>query len=419
MAKFKIQGGNPLSGEITIAGNKNAALPIIAATVLTDEECVLENLPEIRDVWSMLDLLKDLGKTVEKVKPNTYKISGSLRTNKLDKEMAGSLRASILYMSGLLARTGSIDMSPPGGCVIGRRNMQSHFSVFEAFGANVTLTDNGYEAEIKNIHSANIFLPEASVTATENALIIASSVIGKSTIHNAACEPHVEDLANMLIKMGAKISGAGTQRVEVEGVEKLNGITHRIVPDHIEAGTLAIAAACTQGDLYINDAIPDHLMMTEHYLRQMGVNLEFNQLNVLHIMPSELISNAKKIQVGLWPGFPTDLMSPIIILATQAQGVTLCHDWMFESRMFFVDKLISMGADITLCDPHRVLVNGPTRLRGQRLSSPDIRAGIALVIAGLSARGTSMIDRAELVDRGYEDIANRLKAIGADIVRKD
>ena len=419
MGKFKIQGGNPLSGEITVAGNKNAALPIIAATVLTDEECILENMPEIRDVWSMLDLLKDLGKSLDKVKPNTYKISGSIKTNKLDKEMAGSLRASILYMSGLLARKGSIEMSPPGGCVIGRRNMQSHFNVFEAFGADVVLTDNGYDAIIKNIHPADIFLPEASVTATENALILAASVTGKSTIHNAACEPHVEDLANVLIKMGAKITGAGTQRVEIEGAEKLNGITHRIVPDHIEAGTLAIAAASTHGDLYIKDAIPDHLMMTEYYLRQMGVELEYTQSKVLHIMPSKLISNAKKIQVGLWPGFPTDLMSPIIILATQAEGVTLCHDWMFESRMFFVDKLISMGADITLCDPHRVLVNGPTRLKGQSLSSPDIRAGIALVIAGLSAQGISTIDRAELVDRGYEDIANRLKVIGANIERVD
>jgi len=419
MAKFKISGGNPLSGEITVAGNKNAALPIIAATILTDETCILENMPEIRDVWSMLDLLKDLGKTVEKIQSNSYKISGPIKTNKLDKEMAGSLRASILYMSGLLARTGSIKMSPPGGCVIGRRNMQSHFSVFEAFGASIKLTDTGYEADVKDMRPATIFLPEASVTATENALILAAAIPGKSTIHNAACEPHVEDLANVLIKMGANISGAGTQRVEIEGAAKLTGITHRIVPDHIEAGTFAIAAACTQGDLLIEDAMPDHLMMTEYYLRRLGVQLEYSESNVLHIKPSELKSEAKKIQVGLWPGFPTDLMSPIIILATQAQGVTLCHDWMFESRMFFVDKLISMGADITLCDPHRVLVNGPTKLRGQSLSSPDIRAGIALVIAGLSAKGISTIDRAELVDRGYEDIANRLKAIGADIERID
>ena len=419
MANFKIKGGRPLTGTITVAGNKNAALPIIAATVLTDEECTLENLPEIRDVWSMLELLKDIGKSVEKIQPNTYKISGSIKTNKLDKEMAGSLRASILYMSGLMARTGSIEMSPPGGCVIGRRNMQSHFSVFEAFGAMLSITDSGYKAEVRNIHPANIFLPEASVTATENALILAAAVEGKSTINNAACEPHVEDLANVLIKMGAKINGAGNQRVEVEGVTKLNGVSHRIVPDHIEAGTLAIAAACTHGELYIKDAISAHLMMTEYYLRQIGVQLEYDNSCTLHIKPSELVSSAKKIQVGLWPGFPTDLMSPIIILATQAKGVTLCHDWMFESRMFFVDKLISMGADITLCDPHRVLVNGPTQLRGQSLSSPDIRAGIALVIAGLSAKGVSTIDRAELVDRGYEDIAARLKSIGADIERED
>ena len=215
MTKFKIQGGNPLSGEITVAGNKNAALPIIAATVLTDEECILENMPEIRDVWSMLNLLKDLGKSVEKVKSNTYKISGAITKNNLDKNLAGRLRASILYMSGLLARKGSIDMYAPGGCVIGRRNMQSHLGGFEAFGAQISITDNGYRAELKNIHAANIFLPEASVTATENAFILAAAVPGKSIIQNAASEPHVEDLANVLNKMGAKIQGAGTQRVEI------------------------------------------------------------------------------------------------------------------------------------------------------------------------------------------------------------
>ncbi|MEJ2055338.1 MAG: UDP-N-acetylglucosamine 1-carboxyvinyltransferase, partial [Calditrichaceae bacterium] len=274
MAKFRIKGGNPLSGKITVAGNKNAALPIIAATVLTDEECIIENMPEIRDVWSMLDLLKDLGKSVEKTAPNTYKISGELVKDHLDKEMAGRLRASILYMSGLLARKGSIDMSPPGGCVIGRRNVQSHFGVFEAFGAQMIITDEGYKAEIHSIHPADIFLPEASVTATENALILAAAVPGKSTIHNAACEPHVEDLAHVLIKMGARINGAGTQRVTIEGAAHLKGINHRIVPDHIEAGTFAIAAACTGGDLYIKDAVQDHLMMTEYYLKQMNVNME-------------------------------------------------------------------------------------------------------------------------------------------------
>jgi len=419
MARLQIEGGIPLKGEIRVAGNKNAALPIIAATVLTDEECLIENVPEISDVRSMLAILKDLGKKVENLSPNVYRISGSLRHSKPRGDLTGSLRASILFMSGLLARTGEIDMVPPGGCVIGRRNVESHFEVIRAFGAQLEFHADGYRATLSNRTPASIFLKESSVTATENAMLLAAATPGLSVIENAAGEPHVTDLGDVLSKMGATIEGRGTSRIFITGNAKLRGFTHRVVSDHIEAGTFAVAAACTRGDLVIHNADREYLKMTEHYLRQMNVSLEFPDEHTLRVMPSKLISKTKKIQVGSWPGFPTDLMSPMIVLATQAEGTTLCHDWMYESRMFFVDKLIIMGADITQCDPHRVLVAGPTRLRGQELSSPDIRAGIALVIAALTAEGASVIDRIEIVDRGYEMIEKRFELLGARVQRFD
>ena len=419
MAKFIIEGGVPLKGEITVAGNKNAALPIIAATVLTDETCIIENLPAIRDVQAMLALLEDLGKTVKKTDPNIFEIIGTVTKSKLDEKLTGSLRASILYLSVLLAKAGKVEMVPPGGCVLGRRNVDQHFDVITALGGKVKIEEKKYTASFKNPSSAAMFLKEASVTATENAMMLAASISDTTIIDNAACEPHVIDLAFVLEKMGAGIKGAGTNRVEVNGVKKLSGFKHRVMPDHIEAGTLAIAAACTQGEIVIHDAFKEHLFMTEHSLKKMNVHLEFLDNQTLKINPSKLNSDANKIQVGLWPAFPTDLMSPIIVLATQAHGTTLCHDWMYESRMFFVDKLIAMGAQITQCDPHRVLVSGPSKLRGQELSSPDIRAGIALMIAALAARGTSSIDKAELIDRGYEDIATRLSGLGANIQREE
>lgn len=419
MSKFIIPGETTLSGEIRTAGNKNAALPVIAATVLTDEECILQNVPQIRDVNTMLALLQDLGKKVNRVNSDSYRISGTVQKFKLDNKLAGNLRASILYMAPLLARTGKVETVPPGGCVIGRRNVDTHFDVLTAFGAKYRIEDKYYTASINKTKAAKIFLLESSVTATENALLLAALTEGRTIIDNAAAEPHVVDLANVLIKMGAGIEGAGTNHVQITGNKNLSGFEHRIVPDHIETGTFAIAAACNKGDLLIQDACPEHFYIVGNVLKKMGVQFKFIAEHTLHLKPSKLVSNDLKVRVGLWPGFPTDLMSPLIVLATQAQGVTLCHDWMYESRMFFVDKLIAMGAQITQCDPHRVLVSGPTRLRGQELNSPDIRAGIALMIAALSARGRSIIDRAELIDRGYENIAERLNKLGAQIRRED
>ncbi len=417
MGKFIIEGNRSLAGEIQVSGNKNAALPIIAATILTDDLCVLENVPEIRDVTAMFTLLTNLGKKVERIKKNIYGVSGTLKSSKLEEETAGNLRASILFLGALLARTGEVEMTPPGGCVLGRRNVDSHFFVLSALGTDLKIEDKKYRAFLTHPKPADIFLKEASVTATENAMLLASGIAGETVIRNAASEPHITDLAEVLKKMGALIQGSGTSQINIKGLKKLNGFEHRIMPDHIEAGTFAIAAACTKGNIIIHDAYQEHLNIIEYYLRQLNVDLLFINAKTLQVKPSRLISKVDKIQVGSWPGFATDLMSPMIVLATQAEGVTLCHDWMYESRMFFVDKLIAMGAQITQCDPHRVLVAGPSQLRGQELSSPDIRAGIALVIAAMTATGTSKIDKAELIDRGYEDITNRLNNIGANITR--
>jgi UDP-N-acetylglucosamine 1-carboxyvinyltransferase len=419
MAKFIIEGGKKLEGEITISGNKNAALPILAATILTDEECVIDNLPAIKDVDTMLALLRDLGKALSWRMGRGVSITGAIIKSTPDPALVDKMRASILLLGPLLARTGQATLGPPGGCVIGRRAVGTHFDALSALGANIMTDGENYEAKIENPKPAEIFLDEVSVTATENALLLAASIPGETMIDNAACEPHVGDLADVLKKMGATVHGAGSNSMAISGSKNLRGFTHCIVPDHIEAGTLMIAGACTQGHLIIRDVRPAHLRMMMIYFERMNMKFKFVDGETLELLPAELISPSRKFQTRPWPGFPTDLMSPLIVLATQAQGITLCHDWMFESRMFFVDKLIAMGANVTLCDPHRVLVYGPTQLRGQKLSSPDLRAGAALVIAALSAKGVSTIENAELIDRGYEDLIPRLQNVGAKIERRE
>ncbi|HGY55469.1 MAG TPA: UDP-N-acetylglucosamine 1-carboxyvinyltransferase [Caldithrix abyssi] len=419
MAKFIIEGGYKLSGRIKVAGNKNAALPIIAATVLTDETCCLYNVPEIKDVHIMLHILKDLGKQIEREGPNSYIVSGTVNKTRLNMELAGKLRASILFLSGLLARFGEAEFPPPGGCVIGRRNLDGHFTVVENFGGEIEIKDDRFRAVSPKPRPASIFLLEASVTATENALLLAAAADGETVIENAASEPHIADLIDVLEKMGAQIEGRGSNFLRIKGQRSLHGFTHSVAADHIEAGTFAIAAACTSSDLEITGVNRDHLRVIVHYLKQMNVDVSYTDNTTLRVRPAQLSARQKKIQTGLWPGFPTDLMSPMIVLATQARGMVLFQDWMYESRMFFVDKLIVMGAEIIQCDPHRVVVSGPARLRSQKLSSPDIRAGIALVIAALAAQGQSIIEHAELIDRGYEDIVQRFGAIGANISRNN
>jgi len=417
MAKFIIKGGKPLKGEIKVSGNKNAILPIMAATVLTTQECILENVPRISDVLVMGEILKDIevevkGLGTSRLVINTKNVSKYV----LNPDLVKKLRGSILLLGPLLARFGKARLRHPGGCIVGRRAVGTHFDALAALGAKTITGEEDYESEVTKPHPAEIFLDEASVSATENALLMASLIPGTTIIKDAACEPNVEDLANFLSKMGAKIEGAGTNRIAIKGVPRLHGAKHKISPDYIDIGTFAILAAVTKGQISIKGIKKEDLLMILLYLKRMGVRYKVNG-EILTVYPSKLVSPKGKIQTRPWPGFPTDLMSPLIVLATQAEGTTLCHDWMFESRMFFVDKLISMEANITLCDPHRVLVTGPTKQKGKELESPDIRAGMALVVAALAAQGESIISKVEMIERGYEDIEKRLKSLGADIKR--
>lgn len=419
MSRFIIKGGKPLNGKIRVAGNKNAVLPIMAATLLTDQDCHLENVPLIGDVSTMGEILQKLGAKVEGLGTNKLKINTRLVDRwQLDPELVGELRASVLFLGPLLARFGQAKMRHPGGCVIGRRAVGTHFAALEALGVKTITTDEDYLSEAKNPKGAVIFLDEASVTATENALMLSVLTPGQTVIENAACEPHVADLALFLNSMGAKITGAGTNRIVIRGAKRLSGSKHRITPDYMEAGTFAMLGAVTGGNLLIDGICPEDLRMPLLYLGKAGLKFKVTGTS-LAIYPSKLVAPKGKIQTRPWPGFPTDLMSPFIVVATQAEGTTLCHEWMYENRLFFVDKLITMGANITICDPHRVLVAGPTKLRGKELASPDIRAGMALILAALCAHGKSVINNIELIERGHENIEARLKALGADIKRED
>lgn len=413
---FEITGGVRLKGKIRVAGNKNAVLPAMASALLTSEKVILTNVPEIGDVHVMAELLKQVGCEVKGAGTGRLEIKAmKIKSATLDPELISKLRASILLSGPLLIRTGKFSMRHPGGDIIGRRGVDTHLEALSTLGVRITRDGEAYSGMVGKFKSGKIFLLEASVTATENTLMVAALTQGVTIIKNAASEPHVSDLANMLIKMGAKITGIGSNLLAVEGVKQLSGTEFEVGPDYIETGTFAVAAAVTGGDIEIEGVNLDDMEMILIYLSKMGVNFEMSG-NSLVIKSSKLTA-AAKIDSGLWPGFPTDLMSAIIVLATQADGVTLLHDWLYESRMFFVDKLISMGANVTICDPHRVLVSGPTKLRAQELDTPDIRAGIALVIAALAADGKSLINRVELIDRGYEKIDERLSKLGAKIKR--
>ncbi|MDO8599873.1 MAG: UDP-N-acetylglucosamine 1-carboxyvinyltransferase, partial [bacterium] len=382
MASFEITGGSKLSGKITIAGNKNSVLPIMAACLLTKEDCVIKNVPQISDVQVMSQLLKLCGAEIKDLDDNSLKIScGKIHYADFPSELTEKLRASVLLLGPMLVRIGKIKMGYPGGDVIGRRPLETHIQALESFGAGVKKQDDFYLAEAKDLKGTEIFLQEASVTATENAIMVASLAIGKTTIKRAASEPHVQDLCNFLNSMGAKITGIGTNVLNIEGVKDLNGTTYSIGPDHIEVGTFAILAAVCGGEIELSPVNVQDLDMIMLTLEKFGVKLK-SKGNTLTVHGSTLKA-IEKVVTDVWPGFPTDLIAPMIVLATQADGVTILHDWMYESRMFFVDKLLSMGAKVEIADPHRVLVYGPSKLHGQRLDTPDIRAGIALVIAAL------------------------------------
>ncbi|OGD86881.1 UDP-N-acetylglucosamine 1-carboxyvinyltransferase [Candidatus Curtissbacteria bacterium RIFCSPHIGHO2_01_FULL_41_11] len=415
MARFEITGGKTLSGKIKVAGNKNSVLPIMAACLLTEETCTLENVPVISDVHVMAKLLEIVGAKTTQNSSRLTITCQKITTEEFPSQLTEKLRAAVLLLAPMLARTGHVKMGYPGGDVIGRRPLETHTQVLESLGAKVEQENDFYIAEAKSLKGADIFLQEASVTATENAILAGVTAEGTTTIKRAASEPHIIDLCHFLIKMGAKISGTGSNYLKIEGVKHLSGTSHNIRTDHIEVGTFAILAGVTGSKLEINPIIKEDLDMILLTLEKFGVNVKVEGETL--IVNAGKLKAVEKVVTDVWPGFPTDLMAPTIVLATQAEGMTLLHDWMYESRMFFVDKLLSMGAKVEIADPHRVLVYGPTKLHGQRLDTPDIRAGIALVIAALAAKGASQIERAELIERGYENIVERLSQLGAKIKR--
>jgi UDP-N-acetylglucosamine 1-carboxyvinyltransferase len=426
MEKFVIDGGVPLSGTIAPAGNKNAALPILAACVLTEDEVVLHNVPQIRDVEAMLELLEGMGVRVERREGHTIALCahGVPQDAFVDKGAAERIRASFLLAGPLLARFGRALMPPPGGDVIGRRRLDPHLDAFRALGA-VYEHDREISLDAPNggLRAGDVFMDEPSVMATENALMAAALTPGITTIGNAACEPHVQDLARMLTKMGARVEGIGSNVLTVNGQRELHGCEHRIGPDHIEIGSFMAIAGVTGGDMRIKDTVPDDLRMVRLVFQRIGLQSELDGNDVIVPGGQKLVAQRDvgeykaKVQDGPWPAFPADLTSIAVALATQCEGSVLIHEWMFESRMFFIDKLVAMGADITLCDPHRAIVNGPSRLRGEPVESPDIRAGMAVLLAALCAKGRTQIGNIRQIDRGYERIDERLRELGASIER--
>ncbi len=426
MPKFTVQGGRPLNGRIRPAGNKNAALPILAATLLTDEPVTLENVPEIRDVRTLVDLVASLGAETDWVAPNTVRISAKrIGTPDVDPGLAARIRASILLAGPMLARTGRIELPPPGGDVIGRRRVDTHFLALSRLGVEIDAGNGAYHMRTSGLRGADIFLDEPSVTATENAVMAAVMAKGNTRIRNAAAEPHVQDLCNMLVALGARIDGIGTHTLEFEGVERLHGGQFRIGSDHIEVGSFIGLAAVTGGDLTIEDAAIEHLDSTLLAFERLGIRCEAHGRD-LRVPPgqerrvrADFGGHIPKIDDGPWPAFPADLTSIALVVATQCDGTVMIFEKMFESRMFFADKVIGMGARIVLCDPHRAVVVGPSPLRGAVVESPDIRAGMALLIAALGADGTSHIHNIGQIERGYERIDARLRALGAAIERFD
>jgi UDP-N-acetylglucosamine 1-carboxyvinyltransferase len=405
------------------AGNKNAALPMITAALLGDGPSELVNVPRIRDVELQLEIAADLGASVDWTGPGTVRIDPTgLRDQPLDATLCGRLRASILYAGPLLARFGRVTLPPPGGDVIGRRRLDTHFLAFERLGGDVDLGD-AYQVSARALVGADIFLDEPSVTATENALMAAVVASGRTVLRNAACEPHVQDLARGLMAMGARISGIGTNVLEIEGVERLAGSRLEVGPDHIEIGSFVGLAAVTDGDLRIEGVRPADLEPILLPFDRLGVRPRLDG-NVLHVEPSQerrvrpdLGGHVPKIEDGPWPAFPADLTSIAVVVATQCDGLVMVFEKMFESRLYFVDKLIGLGARAVLCDPHRVVVAGPSRLHGGVVESPDIRAGMGILLAALAAEGHSEIHNIGQIDRGYERIDERLRELGARIER--
>jgi UDP-N-acetylglucosamine 1-carboxyvinyltransferase len=423
MEKFVIEGGTPLHGEVSPAGNKNAALPLLSACLLTEEPVVLRNIPRIKDVAVMRHLIESLGAQVEELDATSWRVSArDLRPADLDPDLCRRIRASILVAGPLSARIGEFKLPPPGGDVIGRRRLDTHILALRALGAEVTY-DRGFTFKTNRMRGADILMDEASVTATENAIMAAVTARGETIIRNAASEPHVQELCHFLNTLGAQIEEIGSNTLRIHGVPKLHGGEFTIGPDYLEVVSFIGAAAVTHGSVRIRNAGVENLGMIAHVFERMGVrwNVEGDDLIVpaeqeLRILP-DLDGAIPEVKTNVWPAFPTDLISIAITVATQASGSIMFHDWMFSGRMYFTDKLVGMGARIILCDPYRCLVQGPNQLYGENLESPDIRAGMSLLLAALAAKGTSVVRNIGQIERGYQDVDKKLQALGAKLER--
>lgn len=423
MEKFVIEGGVPLKGEVTPAGNKNAALPLLAACLLADEPVILRNVPKIQDVQVMRQLIESVGAHVEELDSASWRIAArDLKPARLDPELCRRIRASILVAGPMAARVGEFKLPPPGGDVIGRRRLDTHILSLRALGVDVNY-DRGFSFKSNGLRGANILMDEASVTATENAIMAAVTAKGETVIHNAASEPHVQELCNFLNVLGARIEEIGSNTLRIHGVDSLHGGEFTIGPDYLEVISFVGAAAVTRGSVRVKNAGAADLKMIAHVFERMGVRwqVEGDDLIVpedqeLKIVP-DLDGAIPEIKTNVWPAFPTDLISIAITVATQAAGSIMFHDWMFSGRMYFTDKLVGMGAKIILCDPYRCLVQGPNQLYGEHLESPDIRAGMAMLLAALAAKGQSTIRNISQIERGYENVDGKLRALGAQIER--
>jgi UDP-N-acetylglucosamine 1-carboxyvinyltransferase len=429
MSSYTVYGGSPLQGEITVSGNKNSALPCIAAALLTDEEVVLHNIPEIEDVQVMLAIAETLGVAVKRIGTYDYRLRTVSLSGTVPPDLADKVRASILFAGPLLARTGEVELAPPGGDVIGLRRLDTHFAAFKALGAEARiLEDQTLHIDVAGrgkLTGSEIFLDEMSVTATENILMAAAAAAGTTVIRNAASEPHVQDLCRLLVRMGAKITGIGSNLLTVTGQSRLHGAEFTIGPDFMEIGSFVGLTAAVGGRVLIHGVDPAVLPVIGRGFRKIGALWRELPPSTILVesdrrgkVEPDIGGMIPKIDDAPWPGFPPDLISIVTVAATQAEGTVLIHEKMFESRMYFIDMLIRMGARIILCDPHRAVVSGPTPLHGTLLTSPDIRAGMALVIAALCAGGKSVIQNAYQIERGYENLCGKLQALGADIRRE-
>ncbi|HVL65650.1 MAG TPA: UDP-N-acetylglucosamine 1-carboxyvinyltransferase [Vicinamibacterales bacterium] len=418
MAILKVEGGRRLSGRLAVEGNKNSALPLIAACLLTEEECVLSNVPRIRDVEVLLELLAGLGATIEGIGTPTLRIRcAQVLSERPDPSLVGRLRGSVLLLGPLLARRGAARLAPPGGDFPARRSISTHLQALVAMGA-VVRDEPGHALDAPDgLHAASMYLDEASVTGTETALLAAAAAEGRTEIRHAAMEPHVVELCRFLRAMGAGIEGEGTPTIRVEGVKRLRGAQHRLDGDYIEAGSWGVVAAITGGEIEVTGARTVDLEVVVAPLLKMGVNCRFDD-DTLRIERSTLTAT-RRITTSLWPGFPSDMVSLVTVLATQAEGRTLVHDWLYELRLFALEQLSAMRADLFLCDSHRMIVTGPTKLRGRHLDSRDLRSGMALIAAALAAEGESSIGPVETVERGYASLVDRLRMLGGQVEKID